>query len=267
MITEVAVINVTDIDTLGVLLSRLGRPVNTLDPGWNFWAYTYPDNIRQLNLTFRLPVAFYRKLEDESMDSLIGQQIRAESTDSISWVSLWPAIFKLQQLRSLHIWLDHDGKSSWSVVNERMALRHFSAALAAHKQIRTQENGLPHIDVVLSLPNLNPGRARPDSHFTEDHRFDPDDSTSPFTIYRRIRQRWHCEEQDSGELSVEYSPDFPFLEMLREIEPVFENRLQSVEEYEMRLWDQGVDVEAMWEQEITDMSESIVCWGTMDGSY
>ncbi|KAI0431604.1 hypothetical protein F5Y09DRAFT_184541 [Xylaria sp. FL1042] len=261
MITEVAAVNVTDLETLGILLSRYSQPNNALNCGWNFWAYTCPDNIRKLNLAFRLPVAFYKELEDETTIPATGQQMSSKSTVNTSWVSLWPAIFRLQQLRSLHIWLDHDERSSWSVVKERMALRHVSDALTAHKKMRAQERGLRHLDVIVNLPKLHPGMAKPDSHFTQDN------SPPPFTIHRRVRQRWHCIEKESGELGVDYSPDFPIMEMSREFENAFQFSLEFIEEYERRLWESGIDVEAMWEQEITELSEPAACWGTMDGTY
>ncbi|KAI0813821.1 hypothetical protein GGR55DRAFT_636041 [Xylaria sp. FL0064] len=256
MITEIAAINVTDLDTLSVLLSRRGQLRDALNCGWDFWEYASPDNIRRLNLTFRLPVAFYRMLEYKHMNPEQAQRMSAKSTMNTLWASIWPAIFQLGHLRSLHIWLDHDEKRSWSILKECTALRDLSAALTAHKLMGAQESDAPHVNVVVNLPKLHPGVARPDSHFTEL------DSPSSFTIQRRIRQRWHCIEEENGELHAKYSPNFPIMEMSREFvqfileyERVTQTPLEQVEEYERGLWETGVDVEAMWEREITELSE------------
>ncbi|KAI0529940.1 hypothetical protein GGR58DRAFT_495118 [Xylaria digitata] len=65
MITETTVINVTDLDTLGISLRR-DKSWDVLNSSWNFWEHTF-NKIRYLNLTFQLPVAFYRELYDEDM--------------------------------------------------------------------------------------------------------------------------------------------------------------------------------------------------------
>lgn len=83
-----------------------------LNSPWNFWDYTRP-SIRKLNSAFRLPLAFYGELEEhEALLLASSHGTSVESMKCATWVRLWPAVCQLRQLRSLHIWLDHEEKSS-----------------------------------------------------------------------------------------------------------------------------------------------------------
>ncbi|KAI1359525.1 hypothetical protein F5Y08DRAFT_319490 [Xylaria arbuscula] len=98
-LADIATINVTDLDTLDTLL-RCDRSGVAFDSRWL-------KNVRDLRLTFRLPLAFYRKLEDgeeEEEENMIAGQMSTDSTASrISWARLWPAILESRQLRTLQI--------------------------------------------------------------------------------------------------------------------------------------------------------------------
>ncbi|KAI0522229.1 hypothetical protein F5B22DRAFT_466099 [Xylaria bambusicola] len=236
IMTEIAAINVTDLETLSILLGR-DQSKDVFNYSWILWEHICFTNIRKLNLTFRLPVASYRELEDEDT---VPRQMSTESTVRALWASSWPDLLISRELRSLHIWLDHDNSSSWSTVKERMVLRTLSAALTAHKQAPSQTETPQAPDVVVSLPKLHPGMAAPGSHFTQDSL------SLPFTIQRRYRQRWHCKETSNGDLDIQYRPDFPIMEELRHLEPDREWTLQGIEELEITLLESGEDVEAVF---------------------
>ena len=244
---ENKVTNVTDLDTLQVLLQKTDKLDNSLNHPWSLWESTCP-GIQKLNITLRLPLAFYRALEeDEVLVSEAGHDLSVGSVIYATWVGLWSAICQLQRLRSLHIWLDHDDKSSWSVVKERLALHRVIAILAAHMRARSGEENLMDIDITFNLPKLYPRIARPDTHFVQES------APPPFIIERRIRQRYHCEEGPGGNLSVKYNPDFPIMHELPEYlernidgEPNIDRAphmtLLEVEEFEKMLWEEGTDV-------------------------
>lgn len=175
-VTETTAINVTDLDTLDVLLPKPDELLSGPNRPWNLWDYTRP-GIHKLNVALRLPLAFYRALEeDEALVSVTSHHTSAVSKACSTWVRLWPAVGRLQQLRSLRIWLDHDDPSSWSVVKERLALHHIIAALVAHRQVRSRGENLPHMDITFNLPKLHPGIVRPDTHFVQGS------APPPFTI-------------------------------------------------------------------------------------
>lgn len=224
---------------------------------WDFRDYISP-SIRKLNIAFRLPLAFYEALqkdEGEDLVSVAGPHTRAVSVGCAAWERLWPAICQLPQLRSLHIWLDHDDRPSWSFVNEHIALRPVIAALIARRQARSEEETMPHMDIALNLPKLHPYYAKPNTHYFQES------SSSLFTIERRIRQRWHCQEGPIGNLRVVHKADFPVLHELpdfiieedrwsRRIDGVTlqeeditleeeEMTLEEVERLETQLWEGG----------------------------
>ncbi|KFY50453.1 hypothetical protein V495_00253 [Pseudogymnoascus sp. VKM F-4514 (FW-929)] len=204
-VSERTAINITDLDTLDVLLQKPFGLSSDLNRPWHFWDYTRP-GIRKLGIALRLPLAFYKALqEDENFVSVTNHDTSIESNKCATWARLWPAICQLPQLRSLHIWLDHDDRPSWSFVNERVALRPVIAALTAHMQACSEERTTSHMDITFNLPKLHPRFARPDTHFFEES------PPPPFSIERRIRQRFHCEEWASGNLNVAYKADFPVM--------------------------------------------------------
>ncbi|KAI1119804.1 hypothetical protein F5Y10DRAFT_150740 [Nemania abortiva] len=272
--TEITAFNVTDPETLDVLLRRSDKPSNNSNRLWNLWDCTRL-NIRKLNLTFRLPLSFYEALEDEGVRnkrssllfsssiewldygawaraflnlteatniSAASRLMNVASTPFTKWLYFWPAVYRLQQLRSLCIWLDHDDPSSWSSVKERLALRHITNSVAAREQVRRQKD-LPHIDILLNLPKLHPETAKPDTHFIQDSL------PPPFTIERRIRQRYHCEETAGGNLAVRYKADFPFTHELPELFGYPTMTLEGIEEMERGMWEDGFDVESFMRDE------------------
>lgn len=256
-VVKTTAINVTDLDTLNIWLLKPNELSSGSNCAWNFWDYIRP-SIRKLNVALRLPLAFYGALEeDEDMISVASHHTSAVSMRCAMWKRLWPAICQLPQLRSLLIWLDHDDRPSWSFVNERLALRGVVAALTASAQSRSEDGTMPHIDITFNLPKLHPRFARPDTHFQES-------PPPPFTIERRIRQRFHCEEGAGGNLKATYKADFPVLHDIpdyikenarffqgdgmmsqEEVEMTSEEEvdmtLEDIEQFETRLWNEGTD--------------------------
>ncbi|OBT57698.1 hypothetical protein VE04_02405 [Pseudogymnoascus sp. 24MN13] len=259
-VSEGTAINITDLDTLDVLLQTPFEPSSDLNRPWNFWDYTRPA-IHKLNIALRLPLAFYEALqEDENLVLVTNHDTSVELNKCASaWARLWQAACQLPQLRSLHIWLDHDDRPSWSFVNERVALRQIIAALMARMQACSSEQTTPHMDITFNLPKLHPRYARPDTHFFEES------PPQPFYIERRIRQRFHCQEWASGSLSAVYKADFPVMhewpEMCEESDKEFHGvvgrtlqedymTLKEVEDFERKLWERRENVYDL----ITDFS-------------
>ncbi|KAL5347959.1 hypothetical protein ACLOAV_007371 [Pseudogymnoascus australis] len=255
-------INFTDVDTLNMWLSEPNKLSSGSNCAWDFQEYIRR-SIRKLNVTFRLPLAFFEALEkaleeDEDFVSAAVYNTSVESARCAMWESLWQAVCQLPQLRSLHIWLDHDDRPSWSFVNERLVLRPVIAALAARMQACSEEKAMPQLDIAFNLPKLHPHYAKPHTHFFKEG------PPPPFTIERRIRQRLHCEEGPNGDLNAIYKADFPvFHELpemckehtrlireaddmtLQEEDVMLEEEdmtLEEVEDFETRLWNEGTNV-------------------------
>lgn len=239
-----------------MLVSDLNRP-------WNLWDCIRP-RIHKLNVTLRLPFAFYKALEEDgTLAPTASYPSSTVSTTRTSWVYPWSAICQLQQLRSLHVWLDHDDLSSWSTVKERLVLHFVTVALEARIQGRSRGEILPQIDVRFNLPKLHPRIARAETHFVQES------APPPFTIERRFRQRYHCEEGAGGTSRVRYEADFPIMHELagfieydefpdypgQPVTPAM--TMQEIEDLERRLWESGRDVN----RELEELGGYCVHWG------
>ncbi|KAK8057588.1 hypothetical protein PG996_011525 [Apiospora saccharicola] len=256
MVLERATINVTDLATLE-LLSRM--PTEEA-PGsshlWNLANYAYP-LIQRLQVTLWLPLAVFEALAGLQEDHLAcAAQYVGDDTTAVAcalWARSWPAVGQLPQLRNLHVWLDHDGSSSWSHVRERQVVGTGSVAvLAAHLQDRARAGNLPPVEVLFNLPKLHPAFARPETHYVTQS------PPPPFAIERRFRQNTHGEIGADGILRIKHEMDFPITKMLVIIfkynndpdgdwEAVTEDDIREVEDYETMLWKRGSDVNAYFE--------------------
>ncbi|KAI0004054.1 hypothetical protein F4779DRAFT_600412 [Xylariaceae sp. FL0662B] len=217
----VVVFNVTDLDTLGCLLERASassiRPCSTSD-----FLTPIPQRIRKLDITLRLPLHLLKALEYVGINPRSKSPL-ARLSRVRAWLQVWPAMARLKGLGSLRIWLDHDDRSSWSIVNERDIVSHL-----------TPLTTIPDLNVVVSLPKLHPRLEKADRHFAEDT------PASAFKITRRLRQRYHPGEDSEGHTCVIYSPDFPTLGGY----PGFEDApLEELEKIERDLIKRGIDID------------------------
>lgn len=198
--------------------------------------------LRKLSITLRLPLSFF---EAVSSDAATSSPSRNTQTPAVSmatrqaslWIRVWPALaVQLQQLQSLHLWLDHDDRSSWSFVDERAALSSFTASMSTDK-IPTLE------DIAVNLPNLHLRHEKPEHHFTKGSPQPP----AHVTLNRRLRQRYFSEESISGHIWVTYTADFPVL--LEIIDPEARDcggvdmTREELEDWERELWERGEDVD------------------------
>ena len=128
---DMAVFNVTDLDTLGCLLQRAGTSFSETPSVSDYLTSVLPC-IRRLDITLRLPLPICKALENPGADSSPGSSPADASTAGWAskltvWLRLCPAIAQLKGLQGLRIWLDHDDPSSWSVstsVLSYLPLRH-----------------------------------------------------------------------------------------------------------------------------------------------
>ena len=151
-------------------------------------AFSIVPRITRLSISLRLPLAFSRDLEAET-----GAGSSTEIREGIAWRSLSDGIARLKKLKSLRIWLDHDREDSWTMAHERALLSHLVPL-----------STLSNLKITLSFPKLHPKFETPDWHFTK--ASDP----PPFSIHRRLRQRYHGVRKN-GRVGVRENPDFPIL--------------------------------------------------------
>lgn len=153
-IASIATLYLHDIDTLGLLLSRLNVLISGQFSSFSILNCIIP-NLKELSIHMRLPLSFLETLGNNestpnSESSPMGDQIS-------SWIGLRSGIEKLPKLRRLRIWLDHEERSPWSAINER-------AALSPLLSLTDNTN----LDIAIDLPELDPGLKSSDRHFTED---------------------------------------------------------------------------------------------------
>ncbi|KAF2819280.1 hypothetical protein CC86DRAFT_388089 [Ophiobolus disseminans] len=125
-------------------------------------------------------------------------------------------------LRKLELYIDHDDRQSWNVVNERAFLSPLDAL-----------SSIQHLHISVNLPKLHP------RHETSKRHFVPTLNLPPYNIHRKLRQRCYAvDDENDGSLVVECFPDFPIL-----YEDSDED-LEATKQKERRMWERGVDVEA-----------------------
>ena len=234
---NMAVFNVTDLNTLGCLLQRAGTSFSETSSVSNYLTSVLPC-IRRLDITLRLPLPICKALEYPEANSSPGSPPASALTASwasqlTAWLHLCPAIAQLKELQRLQIWLDHDDPLSWSIINERAILSPLAPL-----------TNIPHFNFSINLPKLHPGLERLDRHFGED-------SPAPtFKIQRRLRQSYHSKETSECHFRVSYEADFPLLLGC----PSFENTpLAEIEVMERSLWKRGVNVEEL-------LSDTFICY-------
>ncbi|KAH7333209.1 hypothetical protein BKA65DRAFT_538906 [Rhexocercosporidium sp. MPI-PUGE-AT-0058] len=237
-VAERSVINITDLDTLDASLPKSGGLGSALGQPWSLFDLISP-RIHNLNVTLRLPIAFYKAVEtgDIKETAVDRPNIAKSIAYNNDWIQFWSNICSLQGLHNLHVWLDHDHESSWSEVKERPVLDPVFAILAREMQSRSSRCTGQHAQVLFNLPKLHPGIATPDTHFIE--------GTAPplFTLQRRYRQRYHSQESPTGTSRVVGKADFPVMwELTLDENPDGPYMtLEEVEIYERGLWERGLD--------------------------
>ncbi|KAL2065800.1 hypothetical protein VTL71DRAFT_3470 [Oculimacula yallundae] len=214
------------------------------------WNYLRP-RIQDLRITLRLPLAFYQAFEGHDVsDSELAQPEIEILSIMYDWNRFWFSVCNLKALRNLHVWLDHDHESSWSLVKERYVLLPVFDILAMRIKNASCHLGTPSFGVVFNLPKLHPNIAKPYSHFVSETK------TQPFQVERRIRQRYHSQAPDQFSRVVKVAPDFPALWYLaceegvpEESRVVFESlQLKDLEKLETILWSEGTDP-VLWDRE------------------
>ncbi|KAH7381919.1 hypothetical protein BKA64DRAFT_764190 [Cadophora sp. MPI-SDFR-AT-0126] len=214
---ETTAFNSTDLDTMETLLRLADDRGSGPNLSWSLWNYVRP-SIHVLNITLRLPLAFYQELADhETSKSEHEDCTFTTSVANSTWVGIWQAVCELHHLRRICIWLDHDGPDSWSLVKERLVFGRVFGILEAPRK-------------------LHPRISSPTTHYSEASEL------PSFKIERRFRQRYHCEEWAPGQFREVLKPDFPILYELGEVE-VSGMNLEQIEDYERMLWNRGDDVE------------------------
>ncbi|KAK0111137.1 hypothetical protein ONS95_001513 [Cadophora gregata] len=260
IVSEVSSINITDLHTLESLVSQ---PHGAQNP--ELFPLTVCKHVGQrihnLNITLRLPLAFYKDLEDNQTGTA------ASSSTSISsmtikhicntWTRFWSITAGLEQLHCLHVWLDHEDPSSWSVVKERLALGYLFADLGSQMRARSSRKSFPQLHIIFNLPKLHPGIAKEETHFLGNTS-----PPTPVTIERRCRQRFHCLKHEGGVLEIKYMPDFPIMHELADFWADDSNgelaiTFEECEDMEKQMWLRGEDVEQAMLEMIPDFN---VCY-------
>jgi len=219
------------IDVVDFLVERVGFHVTNLDTLHTLLhsgsteapQYLAPSlsRIRHLELALRLPLEAFEQIEYH-----VGHTTSDWIPNPLSWLRLCPALACLEQLRTLHIWIDHDGSETYTLVNERAFLSPLNAL----------KSTLPNLTITINLPKLHPKYEKPERHYTP--------YTSPprdFSITRRTRQTSHALTNRHGEWCVDYIPDFPILSC-HEFDSDSEAE-ERTEAFERMLWERGDDVE------------------------
>jgi hypothetical protein len=188
--------------------------------------------ISRLSITLSLPLPFFQAIAA----SPSSDQDRAPSNledDLSTWSHIASRLLiQLPRLRKLHIWLDHNGKEYWSVVNER-------AILAPIEALKTSNPGLK---LVCVLPKVHPRIEDRQRHYLgdEDNTGNSEESSSRLEIHRILRQRYRVVERSTGYKYVIYAQDFPH---------ILDNplcdcmSLAEKEEFEGTMWRAGENVD------------------------
>ena len=210
-----------DLDTLERVLQGPGS--SSLE-ALTHSAYLSNALLRTQNLSIVLMLALKtHRIGPNSDGSTIA---RSSIYNAVAWLQVSPAIAQLRKLRNLNIWIDHDSATTWTVVNERAILSPLVELAHTHT-----------MNISIILPKLHPGYETPERHFT------PHSPAPPFTLTRRLRQRYHGVDLGEGRFHVEYKADFPI--MWEDDSDDSDDDLPTAEATERALWKNGVDVEEL----------------------
>ncbi|RYP70894.1 hypothetical protein DL771_005144 [Monosporascus sp. 5C6A] len=231
--------NVTDLETLEYLVQP-NQDSGLSHPSSDGLLPKVCQFLKRLNITLRRPLSFFKTPENGvALTSSSGAGDILKTPDDVpsqlkTWAQIWAVLARqLKQLQNLHVWLDMDDKSSWSLVNERAILSHLAALIS----IGTVP-GLKHVSV--NLPLLHPRYEKPGRHFTKDSPPPP----AYLTIQRSLRQTFHSEEIAPGEFRVVNDSEFSLLLELLELSEFEGMSLAEIVEMERECWGRGQDMEA-----------------------
>ncbi|KAF2024295.1 hypothetical protein EK21DRAFT_94223 [Setomelanomma holmii] len=185
--------------------------------------------IRRLSLIIRLPLLLCKAMEDMEEARIANASTPAFSEErielgmrTIAWMKVSSPLTRLQKLRILDIWIDHNDKQSWSIIHERAVLRPLEPLLE-----------VPELQMVINLPKLHPRWEMKSKGWF----YGEDGKPSRFRICRRRRQEFHAEKDELDRLTcVTLEADFPSMRDWPEFEGLTEEEL---EEKEGRLWREG----------------------------
>ena len=239
LLARTALIHVTDLETLacavgmmedipGLTTSHLSRDVGTMLLG-----------VTHLSITLKLPLAFFQSLERLPEE---GEEASADSKptpplslDVERWSRLAPSLNQLKNLTHLYLSLDHSSPESWSLVNERAVL----SPIITHLCASTYPQSL---NTTIVLPNLHPKFERKDRHFTTTPTLSLPSSQLQVQLLRRLRQRYHSNENDNARCygRVVHRPDFPIsLKFLLEYAEFWGDSVEQLVEWEREEWGRG----------------------------
>ncbi|KAH7079470.1 hypothetical protein FB567DRAFT_532640 [Paraphoma chrysanthemicola] len=191
--------------------------------------------LQTLNVVLRLPLSVVAAIELRSVGKSSQLQMDGRSIDvDISqtehrqaemWLGLSRNLNRLASLKTLHVWVDHDRKEDWWNIDEKAILSPF-ASFASRSDVK----------VLINLP----------SHAADD------ESIEPFNIHRRDRQTYFSYVRSDGQLDVRFVQQFP---LMREFGEFGEMTYSECDEWERRIWKQGLDVR----KDLEDLANAGLC--------
>lgn len=159
--------------------------------------------LASLSITLSQPLAFFQAIEAASSTSQNGDSSNLGEQgdhDVTPWFYL-PSrpLIQLPRLRKLHAWLDHNGRESWSVVNER-------AILAPIEALKTNN---PRLEVVCVLPKVHSTFEDRQRHYVAEDT-EAESSAARVEVHRALRQVYRVVDSDQpGGGQVIVAEDIP----------------------------------------------------------
>jgi len=208
-VSEVTEFRVTDLATLSLLLA--GDDALPL-------VLTF-QKVRTLDITLVLPKHVWKSMDPQTTDPN-AHLTDAERDQASRWMSIGPALNRLEHLQNVHIWLDHPSPSYWWTIPE-------PAILSPLLPLTTN----PSIALLINLP----------SHANDDTPI------PPFTVLRRPRQEYWV---DTTAASIIFEKQFPLLREEEQEFTAFCNEDVELNEYNGNLerawWRLGEDPREAW---------------------
>jgi hypothetical protein len=209
-IADIAVLEITDLVTLGLLVSNASADIlaSRLTCSTMLLGCLLP-NLKEMSINLRLPLTTYKAFDETSP--------YPEPSLLFAWTTLPLVMEMLSKLSMLRIWLNHDDPISWSVVNER-------AMLSPLVSLASRQN----LNVSIDFPKRHPRWETPERHSTDNHL------SLSIAIHRQYRQRFRVVKGGIDNDCVKYEPDFPIMYEFPEWDDV---SIEEVEEGERICWE------------------------------
>ena len=220
LLARTSTVHVSDLD----LLDKWARASEVATPVAFKFAKMPVSNVISLSITLKLPLAFFRSIEQLSGNDPTYSDTAPTAQQVRLWQRLSSTLSHFEALKKLDLWLDHNEPQCWVVVNERSTL----------DLLLTQLSARPNLDVTITLPMLHPKYEENERHYIDET------ISQNINVHRALRSKKHAVTDAEGRIEIVEWNDFPTMYNSYGAHSL---DLATIVERERKGWKEGRDME------------------------